>query len=130
MPERPHHHHELAFSFAEVMYMVIEKEYQSGERDLDATMKRLKDLSAYSLTHAGILNQREGVELLATGMFFGMSSHLPHRKNQQRLRLLSEETISYQGRSENIEQEIANRKSNTRRQKQSDSTQPLQRRLL
>jgi hypothetical protein len=32
---------------------------------------RLKDLSAYSLTHAEIMQQREGVELLALGMFFG-----------------------------------------------------------
>jgi hypothetical protein len=37
-------------------------------------MRRLKDLSAYSLTHAEIMDQREGVELLALARVFGMST--------------------------------------------------------
>jgi hypothetical protein len=105
-------HYELANSFAEIMMAVLEAEYQRGERDLDATMRRLKDLSAYSLTHAEIMDQREGVELLALGMFFGMTSNPRlHYKNQERLVLLAEETINYNGQSENVGREIALRKS-------------------
>lgn len=52
--------YEMASSFAELMLMVMESEFQQGKRDLDAMMRRLKDLSAYSLTHAEILDQSEG----------------------------------------------------------------------
>jgi hypothetical protein len=74
-------------------------------------MRRLKDLSAYSLTHAEIMDQREGVEILALGKFFGMTSDISYRQNQERLGLLSEETLSYQGQAETIEQEVAARKA-------------------
>ena len=104
-------HAELAFSFAEVMHLVIEEEYRRGKRDVDAMMRRLKDLSAYSLLHAEILALREGVELLALGMFFGMSSNLEmRRRNEGRLQLISEEAVAYQGRSELVEEQIAARK--------------------
>lgn len=89
--------------------MLIDLDYQEGNREPDVLMRRLKDLSAYSLTHAEILAQREGVELLALGMFFGMSGGDAHRSNQERLRLLSEETLAYRGRSEVVEAEIATR---------------------
>jgi hypothetical protein len=56
---------ELAFSFAELMHLVIEEEYRNGQRDVNQMMRRLKDLSAYSLLHAEILTQQEGPELLA-----------------------------------------------------------------
>ncbi|MCP4933190.1 MAG: hypothetical protein GY927_03075, partial [bacterium] len=81
-----------------------------------------KDLSAYSLTHAEILQQKEGVELLALGMLFGMSTMPAFRKNQERLPFLSEDAITYQGEAEKIEQEIAERKAQAK--KQSDSSNP------
>lgn len=111
-------HHEMAMSFAEVMLLVMETDFQQGKRDPDAMMCRLKDLSAYSLTHAGILDQQEGVELLALGMFFGMTSN-PQilNRNQNRLTLLSEETFDYQGQAELVEQEIAARNAGTGQQK-------------
>lgn len=100
---------DLANAFAEVMLVVMESEYQSGLRDPDAMMRRLKDLSAYSLVHAEILEQREGVELLALGLFFGMTSHPGFRDNQNRLHLLSDEAVGYKGQRANIEREIARR---------------------
>ena len=48
-------------------------------------MRRLKDLTAYSLTHAEIMVQREGVELLALAMFFGAASEPLFHKNQKLL---------------------------------------------
>jgi hypothetical protein len=96
---------------AEVMNVVFEANYQSGEVNLEAMMMRLKDLSAYSLTHAEIMQQREGVELLALGMFFGMTSNQALReKNQSRLSLLSDEALAYQGQAELIEEQVAQRK--------------------
>ena len=93
------------------MCLLLETEYEQGERDLDVLMRRLKDLSAYSLTHAEIMDEREGVELLALGKFFGMASAARFRQNQERLTLLSEETMTYQGQAENIEQEVAARET-------------------
>lgn len=118
------------FSFAtiaaETMVNLWEMEYaQTGHINLDGMMRRLKDLSAYSLTHAEILEQREGVELLALGMFFGASSNPAFQKNQSRLQQLSPETIDYRGKPEQIEREIASRKKGKRRRedKSSDSFQ-------
>ena len=101
----------LATIAAETMYSLWELEYRQEGLALDAMMMRLKDLSAYSLTHAEIMEQREGVELLALGMFFGASSNPAFRKNQERLQLLSDETVSYEGQADLIEQEIALRKA-------------------
>jgi hypothetical protein len=122
---------ELAFSFAEVMHLVIEEEYRRGQRDVDEMMRRLKDLSAYSLAHAEILTQREGVELLALSMFFGMTSNPEiRRRNEGRLQQISEETAAYQGRSELVEAQIAARKVLRGRQKKGETPQARQRRLL
>ena len=95
MREREESRFQLATIASEAMCFLMEAEYHEGVRDLDAMMRRLKDLSAYSLTHAEIMDQREGVELLALGKFFGMSSDTRFRENQKRLRLLSEETLAY-----------------------------------
>jgi hypothetical protein len=108
--EREQSNYKLATIAAEAMCFLLEAEYQQGERDLDAMMRRLKDLSAYSLTHAEIMDQREGVELLALGKFFGITSDRRFRQNQERLALLSEETYTYQGNAETIEQEVAVRR--------------------
>ena len=93
------------------MYVLLEADYQEGQRDLDAMMRRLKDLSTYSLTHAEVMDQREGVELLALAKFFGATSDPRFHQSQERLRLLSEEVLSYQGQAETIEQEVAARKA-------------------
>lgn len=118
--------YDLAIVAAETMYNLMELENQRDEADLDKMMRRLKDLSAYSLTHAEIMDQREGVELLALGMFFGATSNPGFHKNQERLSLLSEQTIAYQGRAEIVEREIAERKS----QKRKHLTDDLQLRLM
>jgi hypothetical protein len=132
---REQEHYRLAMTAAETMYMLIDLDYQEGNREPDALMRRLKDLSAYSLTHAEILTQREGVELLALGMFFGMAGGDIHRRNQERLRLLSEETFAYRGRSEVVEAEIAARSRAAGRQPKKeapsdDDKGPRQARLL
>ena len=114
---------------AEAMYNLWELDHQQEGRDLDQMMRRLKDLSAYSLTHAEIMAQREGVELLALAMFFGATSNPQFHKNQERLRSLSEETVAYQGRAEVVEQQITQRKKHKRGRKDSDD-KPLQLRLL
>lgn len=111
MNEREQTRFQLATIAAEATCVLLEAEYQEGRHDLDALMRRLKDLSAYSLTHAEIMDQREGVELLALGKFFGMTSNRGYQQNQGRLRLLSEETITYQGQADNVEQEVAARKA-------------------
>ena len=49
----------LAAITAEAMYNLWELDHQQQERDLDKMMRRLKDLSAYSLTHAEIMSQRD-----------------------------------------------------------------------
>jgi hypothetical protein len=112
------------------MYVLLEADYQEGERDLDAMMRRLKDLSAYSLIHAEIMDQREEVELLALAQFFGMTSNPRWHHNQERLRLLSEETFTYQGEAETIEQEVATRKAEGPGHGQDNHTGRLQPRLL
>jgi hypothetical protein len=119
----------LASTAAETMYYLWELQYQQEGRDLDAMMRRLRDLSAYSLTHAEIMWQREIVELLALGMFFGMSSNSALRKNQERLRLLSDETYNYKGQAKIVEQQVAQRKS-SRKHEHDDEDESLQPRLL
>jgi len=121
--------HVLASTAAETMYYLWELQNQQEGRDLDAMMRRLKDLSAYSLTHAEIMWQREIVELLALGMFFGMSSNSAMRKNQERLRLLSDETYNYKGQAKNVEEQVARRKD-SRKHAQDEEDEPLQPRLL
>ena len=116
----------LAIVGAEVMYNLWELENQREELNLEGMMRRLKDLSAYSLTHAEIMDQREGVELLALAMFFGATSNPRFYKNQERLALLSEETFAYQGRAEVIEQAVARRKATASRQKKDRRATSLQ----
>lgn len=125
------HYFEMATGFAEVMLVAFEDEYRRGQRDVDMMMQRLKDLSAYSLTHAEIMDQREGVELLALGMFFGMTSQPGLRyRNQDRLNLLSEEAVAYQGQAERIEQEVTQRKKPGSSQNKNSKVDSLQMRLL
>jgi hypothetical protein len=142
MPERGERHdprgvgqeqtlYHLANSAAEAMYGLFEAEYQQeGERDLEAMMRRLKDLSAYSLSHAEIMVQREGVELLALAKFFGMTTDPAFHRNQARLHLLSEEVLTYPGQAEVIEQEVAARNANSSSPKKDDQGEPLQPRLF
>jgi hypothetical protein len=85
---------------------------------------------AYSLTHAEILDQREGVQLLALARFFGMSSDPRFQRNQERPRLLSDEALAYPGQAEIIEQEVARRKAGASRQGKNSRTQPSQPRLF
>lgn len=125
MHERERYH--LATIAAETAYNLLELEAQQEEPDLDQMMRRLKDLSAYSLTHAEIMDQREGVELLALARFFGMSGDQRLWKNQERLNRLSEETLAYEGQAKVIEEQVARRKmKSSRRQKDSsaESSQP------
>jgi hypothetical protein len=122
--------YETTSNFAEMMLFIFEAEYQRGERDLDGMMRRLKDLSAYSLTHAEIMDQREGVELLALGMFFGASSQKRYLGNQARLYELSEDTIVYEGNAEAVVQEVAERKKGNPAYKKDEGRNPLQPRLL
>ena len=123
---REREQYSLAITAAEATYNLWELENQRGELNLDEMMRRLKDLSAYSLTHAEIMDQREGVELLALAMFFGATSDPEFHKNQERFTLLSEETLAYQGRAETVAQEVAERKN----QKRKPPAQDLQPRLL
>ena len=118
MREREHYRYHLTITTAETMCNLWELENQQGEGelDLDGMMRRLKDLSAYSLTHAEIMEQREGVELLALAMFFGATSDPLVHQNQERLSFLSEETLAYQGSAEIVEQEVAQRKASVHRQ--------------
>jgi hypothetical protein len=120
----------LARTAAETTYNLWELAAQQEEPDLDQMMRRMKDLSAYSLTHAEIMEQREGVELLALAMFFGATSDPQFHKNQERLSQLSEETISYQGQAETIEEEVAGRSARRTRTGASRDTKQRQPRLL
>jgi hypothetical protein len=120
----------LATIAAETMYNLWELKQHQHDHDLDAMLRRMKDLSAYSLTHAEIMDQREVVELLALGMFFGASSNPLFHKNQERLALLSEETIAYQGQAEAIEKEVSQRKAGKLSQKADREDKPSQLRLL
>lgn len=122
MQERDHYH--LAIISAETMCHLWELENQQGELDLDEMMRRLKDLSAYSLTHAEIMVQREGVELLALALFFGITSESRFQKNRERLYLLSEETFAYQGQAEKIEQQVKERGKRTPPKAKSQDLQP------
>ncbi len=115
---------------AEVIHLFLEAEYQEGRCDVDAMFRRLKDLSAYSLEQAEILDQREGLELLGLAMFFGMSSNPDLGDNQHRLSLLSQEALSYKGRQENIVEEVAGRKAEKPYRPDKNSDSPLQRRRL
>lgn len=120
----------IATTSAEAMYKLWELESQHEERDLDEMMRRLKDLSAYSLTHAEIMDQSEGVELLALAMFFGTTSDPRFHKNQERLGRLSVETIAYQGRTDIIEEDVARRKGRRSHSDKDSSTKPSQPRLM
>ena len=122
--------YKLAISTAEVMYVFLEAEDQQGNCDLDALMRRLKDLSAYSLTHAEVMDQREGPELLAVAMLFGATSNPRYHKNQERIRLLSEETFAYQGQAEIIEEDLAMRKAKGPQQNEGNNTISSQPRLI
>jgi hypothetical protein len=127
---REREQHTLATISAEAMYNLWELENQQEELDLDEMMRRLKDLSAYSLTHAEIMDQREGFEMLSLAMFFGTTSDPRFHKNQERLKRLSVETTAYQGRTSIIEEDIAQRKERRSRSETDSSTKPSQLRLL
>ncbi len=120
----------LATIAAETMCNLWELDDQQGNLDLDQMMRRLKDLSAYSLTHAEIMDQCEGVEILALARFFGMSSDPQFQENQERLRLLSDESLAYPGQAEVVEQEVAWRKASASRHKKASGTKPPQPRLF
>jgi uncharacterized LabA/DUF88 family protein len=123
--------YQLALMTAETMYMLWEANHQERERDLDGMMRRLKDLSAYALIHAEIMDQREGVEMLAIAMFFGMSSDERFHQNQERLRQLSEEVVVYEGSAQVIEEQVSARKGRKSAPKdEDDDDKPLQPRLL
>ncbi|MCL4264791.1 MAG: hypothetical protein KJ069_16330 [Anaerolineae bacterium] len=130
MSEREGFHYELAVSSAITMHNIMELEYQQGRRDIDASFRRLKDLSAYSLTHAEILYQREGPELLALGMLFGMTDIPTLKANQERIQALSPEAFEYAGRPEIIEREVARRKTPRPSERENKPISPLQQRLL
>ena len=120
----------LAIIAAETMCELWELESHAQELDLDNMMRRMKDLSAYSLTHAEIMDQREGVELLALAMFFGATSKPSFHRNQARLSLLSEQTIAYRGKADVIEDEIARRKASQRPETKNNKCKSLQPRLF
>jgi hypothetical protein len=128
MQERDRYH--LALTAAETMYNLWELESQQAELDLDTMMHRLKDLSAHSLIHAEIMEQREGVELLALAMFFGATSDPLYHKNRERLTFLSEEALAYPGRAEIIEREVAQRKTGAPCQEKDSAADLSQLRLL
>jgi hypothetical protein len=120
---RERDHYDVADSLSEMMCFLMEGEYQKEEEsDLDSKMRRLKDLSAYSLAH-DITYQREGVELLALAKFFGLTSESRFQKNRKRLSLLATETIKYRCQGENIEREIKEQGKTVPRSEQS-SLQP------
>ena len=127
---RERERYSLAIVAAEAMYHLWELEYHQGGLNLDRRMQRLKDLSAYSLTHAEIMDRREGVELLALAMFFGATSDPRFHKNQERLSSLSEQTIAYQGRAETIEQEVGQRTARAPRRGKNSGSKPPQPRLF
>jgi hypothetical protein len=120
----------LTKTAAETIYLLWEAQDQQEGQDLDAKMRRLKDLSAYSLTHAEILEQREVVELLAIAMLFGATSDTRLWPNQVRLRKLSPETIEYQGVAKKIELEVRQRTASDRSMTQKKNPGPQQPRLL
>jgi hypothetical protein len=91
------------------MYNFWELEDRRG--DLDGMMCRLKDLSAYRLTHAAMMEWREGVEFLALATFLSGTSKPQFHNNQERLKSPSEETLACPGQSEIVEREVAMRKA-------------------
>jgi hypothetical protein len=108
----------------------LEAEYHRGERELDTMMRRLKDLSAFSLTHAEIMSQGEGPELLALAMFFGATSDPRYHKNQERLALLASETLDYQGLPQVIEQEVVRKKGKRSHRGKGSEAKPSQQKLF
>lgn len=123
-------HYQLARTTAETMYMLWELDHQDRGRDLDAMMRRLKDLSAYALIHAEIMEQREGPEMLAIAMFFGMTSDERFHKNQERLQELSKGVIVYEGSAEVVKEEVKARKGRKSGGRPDDDDSPSQPRLL
>ena len=115
---------ELANAFSEMMYTLLDADYRQGRLDPDSKMRRLKDLSAYSLTHSEIMVRREGIELLALARFFGLTSESRFHMNQKRLSLLSEEALAYQGQGEKIENEIKARNKDLSPTARPEDTQP------
>lgn len=121
---------QMALMAAEAMYMLWELGHQEDARDLDAMMRRLKDLSVYSLTHAEILDLKEGVEMLAIAMFFGATSNAQLHKNQERLRQLLPETVVYEGNAQSVEQQIKARMKKPATPQEDDLDNPAQPRLF
>ena len=109
---REHERYRLAVAAAEATYHLWELECAQRDVDLDRMMRRLKDLSAYSLTHAEVMDQREGVELLALAMLFGATSDSTFHRNQKRLSLLSEQAVAYRGQADVVASEVAERTRN------------------
>ena len=122
--------YEFAIMTAEVMCTLLEDDYRRGARDLDGMMMRLKDLSAYSLTHAEIMDQREGAELLALAMLFGATSDPRYHSNQERLGRLSGDTLDYQGQAGVVEREVAIRQGRKPPRKTAQGAESIQPRLL
>jgi hypothetical protein len=57
---RERERHSMVITAAETMHQLWELESHAQELDLDNVVRRLKDLSAYSVTRAEIIDQRGG----------------------------------------------------------------------
>jgi hypothetical protein len=88
------------------MSLLMLEGQHADSANLDDLWRRFKDLSAYSLGHADILVSREGIEMLALGKFFGLSSNGHYHKNQERCARVSNEALAYQGDAEVVAKQV------------------------
>ena len=79
--------------------MMLEEDDKQGLLDYDEMMIELKELGAYSLTHADVLYSAKGLRLLSLAAFFGMpfaDESFGFSRNAWRRDKLSECSLGYQ----------------------------------
>jgi len=85
--------------FLGVVLMMLEEDDKCGLLDYDEMMIELKELGAYSLTHADILYSAKGLRLLSLAAFFGMpfaDDSFDFSRNAWRRDKLSARSLDYQ----------------------------------
>ncbi|HOY64899.1 MAG TPA: hypothetical protein PLS19_09140 [bacterium] len=78
--------------------MLLEEDDRRGLLDYDEMMIELKELGAYSLTHADVLYSAKGLRLLSLAAFFGMpfaGDEFDFSRNAWRRDRLSARSLEY-----------------------------------
>lgn len=108
--------YEMALQWYLLYLLDYDKRENSGlaSDEYGRMFRRLKDLCAYALEHADVLDRRQGLELIALSRFYGMGFLGDVDQNSdlfmERRRKVPEDAYAYEGDRQAIIEEIKQRR--------------------